>query len=83
MNLHYSQTKVLQKLTRLLFVYHMNLHYSQTYLAHRILIDEFVYHMNLHYSQTDSYGKGWDQAVCLPYEFTLLSNAECGHKLVG
>ena len=30
MNLHYSQTTILEEMDVAMFVYHMNLHYSQT-----------------------------------------------------
>ena len=74
MNLHYSQTLGNVYSITLQFVYHMNLHYSQTRGCITIISITFVYHMNLHYSQTEVIGVGERQVVCLPYEFTLLSN---------
>ena len=74
MNLHYSQTNRWVNGYIVRFVYHMNLHYSQT--GDRVVFSvlPFVYHMNLHYSQTGRCSDPWYGKVCLPYEFTLLSN---------
>ena len=52
MKLHYSQTRLLQRVHRLWFQYLMKLHYSQTQAVTVNCSTVFQYLMKLHYSQT-------------------------------
>ena len=81
MKLHYSQTISRFKLTYYMFYYHMKLHYSQTIVCIFIRSHQFYYHMKLHYSQTFFTPITIKISVLLPYEITLLSNAEISKAL--
>ena len=54
MDLHYSQTNMVQHCRHPQFHYLMDLHYSQTYNGNTGWTTEFHYLMDLHYSQTSN-----------------------------
>ena len=54
----------------------MKLHYSQTQKERIVKRFMFQYLMKLHYSQTAILGGISREAVSVPYEITLLSNAK-------
>ena len=51
-DLHYSQTRLHQRLIMIMFYYLIDLHYSQTYNCKKRLTAVFYYLIDLHYSQT-------------------------------
>ena len=75
MNLHYSQTWNWGMDRCFWFVYHMNLHYSQTDCDGA---DDFCSLSTIWIYTTlkRCIAILWQGGVCLPYEFTLLSNTE-------
>ena len=73
-DLHYSQTQWMQRLTQIRFYYLIDLHYSQTTWSIITALLLFYYLIDLHYSQTRRGCPFLSDCVLLPYRFTLFSN---------
>ena len=85
-DLHYSQTQLVEKKGAMSFYYLIDLHYSQTVGNTVLETNEFYYLIDLHYSQTTTDTYKICSTVLLPYRFTLFSNLKlkikCTHYTV-